>query len=117
MAEKKILVSDVEPLVEKFNGNVAAIARALGVGRQTVWRRCEESPSLMAALASARETMIDNAESTLYREALNGNVTALIFFLKTQGKNRGYVERQEMTGANGERLNVILKWGDEDADA
>jgi hypothetical protein len=43
----------------------------------------------------ARETMLDNAETELYEQALNGNTTALIFLLKTQGKGRGYVERQE----------------------
>ncbi len=33
-----------------------------------------------------------------------GNMTATIFFLKTQGKSRGYIERQEITGADGKKL-------------
>jgi hypothetical protein len=101
---KKISVQDVEPLIEITRGNVAAIARNLGVNRGTIWNRCNESPTLMAALTDARESMLDNAESMLYKKVLEGSTPELLFFLKTQGRNRGYVERQELTGANGEAL-------------
>ena len=60
----------------------------------------------MEVLQSSRETMLDNAETALYDEALNGNTTALIFFLKTQGKSRGYTERQELTGADGGSIPI-----------
>jgi hypothetical protein len=96
MKPKKILAKDVEPLVEKFNGNVAAIARALGVTRGTVWTRCQESPKLMASLEAARDTMLDNAESVLYKKVLEGSTPELLFFLKTQGKSRGYTEKSEI---------------------
>ena len=34
-------------------------------------------------------------ESSLMKAIEGGNVTAMIFYLKTQGKGRGYVERSE----------------------
>ena len=43
-----------------------------------------------------REGMLDNVESVLYRQAMEGNTTSLIFLLKTQAKDRGYTERQEI---------------------
>lgn len=98
---KKILVDTVEPLIEDMNGNIAAIARKLGVSRNTVYSRIAESATLQRKLKDARETMVDNAESALYRAVLDGNMTAIIFFLKTQGKDRGYTERNELTGAGG----------------
>lgn len=113
MTQLKISVADVLPLVEQNKGNVAAIARKLGVTRGTIWNRCKESPTLMAALEDARESMIDNAESMLYKKVIDGDVTALIFFLKTQAKSRGYVERQELTGTNGQDLRIRLQFGDE----
>jgi hypothetical protein len=96
MADKKIAVADIEPLVEKYNGNVAAIARALGVNRSTVWARVQESVTLKAALENAREAMLDNAESVLYQKVLIGSTPELLFFLKTQGKRRGYTEKLEV---------------------
>lgn len=64
----------------------------------------------MDALESARETMLDNAESILYKKVLEGSTVELLFFLKTQGKDRGYTERQELTGANGGA--IVVNWGD-----
>lgn len=108
--KKKILIEDVEPLIEAKSGNIAAMARALGVSRGTIWNRINESTNLVKALADARETMIDNVESTLYAQARNGNTTAMIFFLKTQGRGRGYQERMELTGKDGEPIE--LRWPD-----
>jgi len=42
------------------------------------------------------------------------NPTMIIFYLKTQAKDRGYVERQEVTGADGGA--VMVKWDDENND-
>ena len=106
--KKRVNVSDVEPLIDEKRGNVASIARALGVSWGTVWNRIQESQPLQAKLKEARESMIDDAESALYDRALKGDTTALIFFLKTQGKNRGYTERQEVTGANGSA--IVVRW-------
>lgn len=105
-ADKKVKVEDIEPLVHEYKGNVAAIARKFGVSRNTIWKRVQESPNLRAALDDARETMIDNAESKLYANVLDGDMTAIIFFLKTQGRGRGYVERQEITGADGGAIQL-----------
>ena len=107
--EKKVLVEDVLSLVDEFKGNLAAIARKLGVGRTTVQRRCAESTQLTEALAAARETMLDNAESVLYSRVLEGHTAELLFFLKTQGYRRGYVERREITGADQGPL-VVVNW-------
>ena len=82
--------------------------------RGTIHNRIDESPTLRTAIDDARETMVDNVESALYREVLNGNVTAMIFWLKTQGKRRGWVERTEITGADAGPLVINLSWGDGD---
>jgi hypothetical protein len=53
--------------------------------------------------------MVDVAESKLMAKIDAGDTTAIIFFLKTQGKGRGYVERQEVTGAEGNAIEVSWK--------
>lgn len=52
--------------------------------------------------------MCDNAESALNRAVINGEAWAVCFTLKTQAKDRGYVERvqQEVSGRDGQALEI-----------
>lgn len=97
--------------IRELNGNLAAVARAFRVSRSTVYRFLETHPTVQQALTETRETMLDNAESVLYSKVLAGDTVALIFFLKTQGRRRGYVERVEQSGPV--RVHVVY---DDDSD-
>jgi len=92
--------------IDEKRGNISAIARSFGVERATVYRWIENTATAKTALEDARETMIDNAESMLYKKVLEGSTAELIFFLKTQGRHRGYVERAEVTGKDGGALQI-----------
>ena len=49
--------------------------------------------------------MVDIAESALLKNVLAGDNCAIIFTLKTIGKSRGYVERQEIVGDLSHKFN------------
>jgi hypothetical protein len=55
----------------------------------------EEDESLKDIMVEGRNARLDFVESKLDKKISDGDTTAIIFFLKTQGKERGYVERQE----------------------
>lgn len=95
-------------MIDEFTGNLSMVARKLGVSRTTLYKFMEDKPTVKAALDEAREKMVDNVESKLYSKALGGDTVAMIFFLKTQGKRRGYVERQEVTGADNGPLAIRI---------
>ena len=63
--------------------------------------------TVRAAQAEASETTIDFVESQLLKNINEGDTTSIIFFLKTKAKHRGYVERQEISGANGAPLASV----------
>jgi hypothetical protein len=94
-------VEEVMEMLETCGGNISFTARKLGIARRTLYYRIQKSPTLKAALEDARETALDNAESALQSAVLAKEAWAVCFTLKTIGKGRGYVERNEVTGANG----------------
>jgi hypothetical protein len=75
----------------------------LQVDRVTLYKWIEQE-GLEQAVIEGRNTRLDFVESKLDQKIDGGDTTAIIFFLKTQGKSRGYVERQELTGADGKKL-------------
>lgn len=103
-------------LVEKIaeaKGNISAVARAYSVSRRTVYGWIAESATAQQALADERETMVDTAESILYRRvAVDQDMTAVAYVLNNmrEAKARGWGPRQEHTGADGDALTIKLQW-------
>ena len=54
------------------------------------------------------ERSLDMAETKLLGAVRDGKTTELLFYLRTKGKRRGYVERQELTGGDGNQLDVKI---------
>ena len=111
---RRITIADIEPLVDKHRGNIAAIARELSVSRGTIHNRIAESPKLLSAIDDAREAFVDDVESALYESALGGNVPAQMFIMKAhpKAKKRGWGERAEIAGGDGGTLKINMTWGD-----
>jgi len=95
---KKLTAKLVETRLRKHDGNLAAVARASGVTRSAVDDYIRRRPALQQITRECRESMKDNAESTLYRAVIAGEAWAVCFFLKTQARDRGYVEKTILAG-------------------
>lgn len=67
------------------------------------WRKAD--PEFEKAVVEARK-VADNlggdvAETALMNAIIKNNMTGIIFYLKTKHKDRGYVERSEVSGPGG----------------
>jgi hypothetical protein len=98
----------VEQKLTELKGNVSSTAVHFGVTRQTLYNFIERH-ELQAVLDDARESMVDVAESALYRAAVQGEAWAVIWTLKTQGKKRGYVERNELALINPKDVDAAIE--------
>ena len=92
--------------IQESNGLLTLASKKAGLGYTTVWRYTQDFPSVKQAVIEAKERMLDFAEGKLYEKIKSGDNAAIIFYLKTQGKGRGYIERQEFTGEGGGPVKV-----------
>jgi hypothetical protein len=82
----------------------------LGCSRSTVDRYIAKYPTVNRAFTEERETLLDLAEFKLFEQISAGNMTAIIFALKTIGKARGYVERQEVAQSGKLEIEYVNDW-------
>ena len=104
--KQRLSVKGVAAALRQCRGNVSAVARMYGVDRSTAHRYVHARPELLAVAQECRETMLDAAETVMENTILAGDVGACQWYLTRLGKNRGYTERHEHTGADGQPIRI-----------
>ena len=110
---KNIPIEKIIQIYEKKDCNITATCTALGIARKTFYEWREKKKKLAEGLEAAEEAIIDFAESKLVEHINNDDVQALIFFLRTKGKKRGYVEKTE-TDVNLNQFEELMKSCEDD---
>ncbi len=85
-------------------GIVSQACEKAGIDRKTFYKWKEQEADFAERVAEITERQIDFVESSLLKLVRECNPTAVIFYLKTKGKERGYSERIEVTGKDGKDL-------------
>lgn len=96
-----------EKFLENFKlslGNISISCEASGISRQTYYNWIKQDTDFANECKDIEERNLDLAEMKLLNAIREGKTAELLFYLKTKGKKRGYVERQEITGAEGQQL-------------
>lgn len=92
----------------KNTTNISATCKALGISRQTWYNYIDDNPSFGVMLSDAEESLLDLSESKLFQHINEGDKTCLIFYLKTKGKNRGYIEGHNINATVTKKTNIDL---------
>jgi hypothetical protein len=93
--------------LEKSLGVVTSACKMTGTPRSVFYEWYNEDPSFKKNVDELKEIVLDFAESQLHKQVSDGNTTATIFYLKTKGKSRGYIERQEIEHS-GEIREIVV---------
>ena len=82
--------------LEKSLGIVTTACKSVGVARSTFYKWVSEDVDFKASVEDIGNIALDFAESQLHKQIKEGSGAATIFYLKTKGKKRGYIERTEV---------------------
>lgn len=97
-------------VLKKSRGIISSACESLDMSRQTYYNWLDADSEFKEAVDDIQENAIDFVESKLMQKingievmSAKGDIfevppsdTAIIFYLKTKGKKRGYVEKTEM---------------------
>ena len=109
MATQRFTPQQVADALNETRGMVFLAAKKLGCSDVTIYNYAKRYKAVGDALRQQRGQFVDMAELKLWNAVNEGEAWAVQFALRTLGKERGYVERQEVTGKDGEAFVIEIK--------
>lgn len=108
---KRTAVRKKQFLAELSNNgfDIASACKTVGVTRTAFYNYKYEDPEFAQALDDIQEALLDKCEAKLQEFIDDDNLQALLFYLKTKGKSRGYSEKSEIdvnANVNVQILNI-----------
>tara|TARA_R100000951_G_C2618623_1_gene173679 strand:+ start:194 stop:556 length:363 start_codon:yes stop_codon:yes gene_type:complete len=82
--------------LEKTMGIVSPACKLVDIHRATHYRWLNEDPEYKKEVLDIENVALDFAESKLVENIRDKKESSIFFYLKTKGKKRGFVERQEI---------------------
>ena len=95
--------------LEKSLGIVTTACKSVGIARSTHYLWTSTDEEYKQAVEDIGDLALDFVESQLHKQIQKGEVTSTIFYLKTKGKKRGFVEKQEIEHSG----NMQVNWHEE----
>lgn len=96
----------LKEMIKSF-GNVTDACKETGVCRETYYEYIKKDKKFKQMVEDIAEMRLDHVESKLNTLIDDYDSKAIIFFLKTKGKSRNYIERTEIDATRDNR--VIIK--------
>lgn len=116
MARRNIPRTDVLAAIKGSNAIVSTVADRLGCSWETAKKYIDRWEETRTAYEAERQRVVDFAENKMLRLIESEDGPMIRFFLRMKAKDRGYVERQEITGKDGESFGVLMTPGTVDED-
>lgn len=86
--KNKLLVA-----LQKSFGVVNTACKMVGITRKTFYVYYHADLEFKARADDTQEVALDSAETQLHKNIRSGKEASLIFYLKTRGKRRGFIEK------------------------
>jgi len=88
-------------------GIVTDACKQVNITRDTYYRWLKEDEEFKKKVDELEDIALDFAESMLLKKIKEGDTTAIIFYMKTKGKKRGYIEKHEVDSNVAGTLTIV----------
>ena len=95
---------------ERSACNISLASKATNLDRGTYYQWMEKDAKFREAVAAHEDSMIDIAESQLFKNLRSGKETSLFFYLCNKGKGRGWqsINKIETTVSVNNTVSIII---------
>ena len=93
--------------LEKSLGIVTTACKMVDIARSTHYLWMSTDEEYKEAVEAIADLTLDFVESQLHKQIQKGEVTSTIFYLKTKGKKRGFIEKQEIEHSGNMQVNWV----------
>lgn len=100
----------------KEHKTISAACEAANISRVTFYEWKNNDEDFAQRIVEIDESRIDYVEGKLFENIDANKTNEILFYLKTKGKNRGYVERQEHQIDGGFPTKIEIEIIDENKD-
>lgn len=102
--KKRLLVA-----LKKHLGVVSSACDEVGISRTAYYQYLKTDKKFKAEVDDLQNVALDFVESKLFQQIQNDNATSTIFYLKTKGKSRGFIE-QNIIEHKGGIESKLIQW-------
>lgn len=108
---KRMSKEDVDRLLGAIaaGAGIQLAAKLIGVTRQAIYERMKRDPKFKRKVEDARELATDFVEKALWKKAVDGHVTAMIFWLKNKRPDAWSDRRDVAIEGGGGPLKIVLE--------
>lgn len=89
-------------------GVASTACKEVGIARKTHYGWMKTDKNYRQDVEDIVNVSLDFVESALFQNVRKGDTTSIIFYLKTKGKHRGYIEKQEIEHS-GTAINITVE--------
>lgn len=107
VGRKNVPRDELIEAIRKTRGLLYLASNVLGVNHVTLSSLIEKDPELAEIWKEEKGKTLDRAEAKLMQAVDKGEQWAITMILRTLGRERGYVERQEVASMSHVKLEIV----------
>jgi hypothetical protein len=101
--------------LERSLGVVSPACNEVGISRDRFYTYYNEDETFRKRVDEIQNYQLDFVENQLFNKIREGSEKSILFYMRFKGKNRGYVDRQELEHkGEGITINIVKPKKDED---